>query len=150
MPWRREWQPHSSTVAWEIPWTEESGGLQSIGSQKSQTQLIDWTTTIFLVPPQPSWITISEYSVKNWKWKSLRRVWLFKARILEWVPFSFSRGSSQSRDRTQVSCIAADSLPTKTQGKPMKSWSSIKFTCMRKIESPDSANSQIQAKVFLP
>ena len=24
---------HSSVLAWEIPWTEESGGLQSIGSQ---------------------------------------------------------------------------------------------------------------------
>ena len=25
---------HSSILAWEIPWTEEAGGLQSIGSQK--------------------------------------------------------------------------------------------------------------------
>ena len=25
----------SSILAWEIPWTEESGGLQSMGSQKS-------------------------------------------------------------------------------------------------------------------
>ena len=25
---------HSSILAWEIPWTEESGGLQSVGSQK--------------------------------------------------------------------------------------------------------------------
>ena len=24
--------PHSSTLAWKIPWTEEPGGLQSIGS----------------------------------------------------------------------------------------------------------------------
>ena len=24
---------HSSTLAWEIPWTEEPGGLQSMGSQ---------------------------------------------------------------------------------------------------------------------
>ena len=29
---------HSSTLAWRIPWTEEPGGLQSIGSQ-SQTLL---------------------------------------------------------------------------------------------------------------
>ena len=28
---------HSSVLAWEIPWTEESGGLQSTGLQKSQT-----------------------------------------------------------------------------------------------------------------
>ena len=25
---------HSSIVAWRIPWTEETGGLQSMGSQK--------------------------------------------------------------------------------------------------------------------
>ena len=25
---------HSSILAWGIPWTEESGGLQSMGSQK--------------------------------------------------------------------------------------------------------------------
>ena len=30
---------------------------------------------------------------------------IFQARILEWVAISFSRGSSQPRDRTQVSCI---------------------------------------------
>ena len=24
--------PHSSTLAWKIPWTEEPGGLQSVGS----------------------------------------------------------------------------------------------------------------------
>ena len=28
---------HSSILAWEIPWTEEPGGLQSMGSQKGQT-----------------------------------------------------------------------------------------------------------------
>ena len=31
---------------------------------------------------------------------------ILQARILEWVDFPFSRGSSQPRDRTQVSCIA--------------------------------------------
>ena len=29
---------HSSTLAWEVPWIEELGGLQSMGSQKSWTQ----------------------------------------------------------------------------------------------------------------
>ena len=31
---------------------------------------------------------------------------ILQARILEWVAISFSRGSSQPRNRTQVSCIA--------------------------------------------
>ena len=30
---------HSSILAWEISWTEEPGGLQSMGSPKSQTGL---------------------------------------------------------------------------------------------------------------
>ena len=30
---------HSGILAWEIPWTEEPDGLQSMGSQKSWTQL---------------------------------------------------------------------------------------------------------------
>ena len=34
----------------------------------------------------------------------------YQARILEWVAFPFSRGSSQPGDRTQVSCIAGGSF----------------------------------------
>ena len=38
--------PHSSTLAWKIPWTEEPGGLQSMGSPaKSRTRLSDFTFT---------------------------------------------------------------------------------------------------------
>ena len=33
----KEMAPHYSMLAWKIPWTEEPGGLQSMGSQKSQT-----------------------------------------------------------------------------------------------------------------
>ena len=29
--------PHSSTLAWKIPWMEEPGGLQSMGSLESDT-----------------------------------------------------------------------------------------------------------------
>ena len=37
--------PHSSTVAWKIPWMEEPGGLQSMGSLRSWTRLSDFTFT---------------------------------------------------------------------------------------------------------
>ena len=50
------------------------------------------------------------------KWKSLSRVRLcdsmnytihgiLQARILEWVSYPFSRGSSQSKKRTRIPCI---------------------------------------------
>ena len=31
---------HSSILAWRIPWTEEPGGLQSMGSQKVRHHLV--------------------------------------------------------------------------------------------------------------
>ena len=33
IPWRRKWQP-TPVGSWEIPWTEEPGGLQSMGFQR--------------------------------------------------------------------------------------------------------------------
>ena len=39
---------------------------------------------------------------------------IFQARILEWVASSFSRGCSQTRDRTLVSCIAGRLLLIRT------------------------------------
>ena len=35
----KEMAPHSSTLAWRIPWTEEPGGLLSIGVAQSRTRL---------------------------------------------------------------------------------------------------------------
>ena len=35
--------PHSSTLAWKIPWTEEPGGPQSMGSQRVRH---DWATSL--------------------------------------------------------------------------------------------------------
>ena len=64
----------------------------------------------------------------KWTWKSLSSVWLFvtpstvhgilQARILEWVAFPYSKGSSQPRNRTQVSHIAGGFFTSWTQGKP--------------------------------
>ena len=33
-PLEKEMAAHSSTLAWKIPWTEEPGGLQSMGSKR--------------------------------------------------------------------------------------------------------------------
>ena len=39
----KEMAPHSSTLAWKIPWTEEPGRLQSMGSQRVGH---DWVTSL--------------------------------------------------------------------------------------------------------
>ena len=43
-PLEEEMVTYSSILAWEIPWTEEPGRLQSMGVGKSQTSLSGHTT----------------------------------------------------------------------------------------------------------
>ena len=43
-PWEKEMAAHSSILAWRIPWTEEPGRLQSMGSQRVR---YDWAANIF-------------------------------------------------------------------------------------------------------
>ena len=39
-PLKKEMATHSSILAWEIPWTEEPGGLQSMGLQRVGYNLV--------------------------------------------------------------------------------------------------------------
>ena len=42
---------HSSILAWEIPWTEEPGGLQSMGSQRVRHDLATkQQQSVFMMP----------------------------------------------------------------------------------------------------
>ena len=43
--WEKAMAPHSSALAWKIPWTEEPGGLQSMGSWRIGH---DWATSLSL------------------------------------------------------------------------------------------------------
>ena len=67
--------PHSSTLAWKIPWTEEPGGLQSMGS---------------LRVGHDSVTSLSLFTLMHWRWK--------------WQPTPvFLPGESQGR-RSLVGC----------------------------------------------
>ena len=55
---------HSSTLAWKVPWTEEPGRLQSMGSQ-SQTRLSDFTFTFHFHALEKEMATHS--SVPDWR-----------------------------------------------------------------------------------
>ena len=50
-PLEKEMATHSSILAWKIPWTEKSGGLQSMGSQRVGHDLVTKP------PPSPTYIT---------------------------------------------------------------------------------------------
>ena len=45
---------------------------------------------------------------------------ILQARILEWVAIPFSKGFSQSRDQTLVSCFTGRFFTTEPPGKPTK------------------------------
>ena len=83
-PLEEEMAAQSSILAWRIPGKGEPGGLPSMGLQ-SQTRLKRLSSNSS--PPGSSVHRISQ------------------ARILEWAAISSSRGSSQTRDRTRISCI---------------------------------------------
>ena len=42
-PLEKRMSTHSSIFAWEIPWTEESGGLQSMGSESATAKQLTLT-----------------------------------------------------------------------------------------------------------
>ena len=45
---------HSCIIAWRIPWTEEPGGLQSMGSQRVGQDLTTWHAHTQKTGPSPS------------------------------------------------------------------------------------------------
>ena len=50
---------------------------------------------------------------------------ILQARVVEWVAIPFSRGSSWTRDQTQVSSLQADSLSSEPPGKPLE-WNFVR------------------------
>ena len=56
--------PHSSTLAWKIPWTEDPGRLQSMGPL-SRTRLSDFTSTFHFHALEKAMATHS--SVLDWR-----------------------------------------------------------------------------------
>ena len=54
---------HSRMLAWEIPWTEEPGGLQPIGSQKVRHDLG--------TKPSHAWVYCASFTCSSWSWSQL-------------------------------------------------------------------------------
>ena len=84
-------------------------------TQLKVTSSVPWSNALtHLHPSLPLFMLIapeSESEIRSVVSSSLRSMdytihGILQARILEWVAFPFSRGSSQLKDQTQVSCIA--------------------------------------------
>ena len=117
-PLGKEMATHSSILAWEIPWTEEPGGLQSMKSQKCHARHSDkqqpqampcvkwWEYISFFFFFLGIHFKVAQLCLTLCDPMDYTAKGILQARILEWVAFPFSRGSSQPRDQTQVSCIS--------------------------------------------
>ena len=67
---------------------------------------------------------------------------ILQACILEWVSISFSRGSSQGRDQTQVSALQAHSLPSEPPGS-LRALQCV-FTWKSLVQSPKKSKYDFQ------
>ena len=100
------------------PWRWQKGRHERARKAGFKSQPLRLTSLSLSVShPIPSCLSFLICTLSKRKWKSLSHIWLcncmdytvpgiLQARILDWVAFPFSRGSSQLRDRTQVSHIA--------------------------------------------
>ena len=92
--------PHSSTLAWKIPWTDEPGGLQSMGSLRVGH---DWVTSLSL------------FTFMHW-----RRKWQPTPSVLAWrIPGTEEPGRRPSmglhrvrHDWGDLTAVAAGTLLT--------------------------------------
>ena len=105
---------HSGILAWEIPWTEESGGVQSMGSQRvghrgcipgspGESGLVSRGR---LGSVTQSCLTLCGSMDCSPPGSSVHGV--LQARIPEWVAILFSGGFTRPRDQTGASCTAGD------------------------------------------
>ena len=72
-PLEKEMATHFNICVWEIPWTEESGGLQSMGSKKSQN---NWATK---PPANLGWFDVKIRAIENNFVKNEHKYFCFKS-----------------------------------------------------------------------
>ena len=104
----KEMATHSSILAWRIPWTEEPGGLWSMGSQRLTH---DWATNTFTLNMQESWRAcyFSEFASRHFQkaappWMGeAQSGWLAGRRALP-VPFLFKSLSFSSLSFPSFPC----------------------------------------------
>ena len=129
---------HSGTLAWKIPWTEEPGRLQSMGSQSESESHSIMSASLQSHGLYSPWNSPGQ-NTRMGNLSLLQRIFptqgsnpglpqcrqiLYQLshkgspRTLEWVVYPFSSRSSQPRNQTRVSCIAGRFFTNWAMGKP--------------------------------
>ena len=136
--WRRKWKPTLVFLPEMSPWTEDSGGLQSRGSQRVGH---DWSNlaSLSVTDKLCACMKLQALYSTSTEWSGLPSIascccclvtkshltlcdpldcsppgfsvhGIFQARILKWVAIFFSRESSWPRDQTHISCFGRQIL----------------------------------------
>ena len=84
-PERRKWLPTPAFFPGKIPWTEEPGGLQSMGSHRGRYNLV---TTAAAAKSRQSYLTLCDPIDGSPPGSAVPGI--LQARTLEWVAISFS------------------------------------------------------------
>ena len=95
-PLEREMLIYSSVLAWNIPWREETGGLQFMWLQESDACMRAKSLQSCSTLCGPMDCSPPGSSVHG----------ILQTRILEWVAMPSSRASSQPRDQTHISYVS--------------------------------------------
>ena len=98
--------PFSTNQSWQ-PWAVQLPGISPPGSMVA-----------FQIPRKEVKVKVTQSTLCDPINYTVRGI--LQARILKWVAFPFSSGSSQPRDRTRSPALQADSLPAEPQRKPLK------------------------------
>ena len=87
---------HSSILAWKIPWTEEPGGLQSMGSQRVRHDLATEHARRHALTHAISWIHLSYVTLNEGSQmrKAVHRV----------TPFGDHSGNGRTGRRKRTNC----------------------------------------------
>ena len=100
---------HSSALAWRIPWTEESGGLQSMGSQRAGH---DWA--------QPS--AVGVLSTESVCWGLWFRIWNGIWMVCYWKPLGRLTRASRARGPWVQLALTTQAGVSKAQPQTKLGW----------------------------
>ena len=102
IPWSRTWKPTPVFLPGKFHRQRRLVDYSPWGHKESDTEKLKWTELTLVLRLASMSFDHMGYSLPG---SSVHGI--FQARILEWVSISFSRRSSQPRDRTLVSYIAS-------------------------------------------
>ena len=118
MHWRRKWNPLQQSCL-ENPRDRGAWWAAIYGVAQSQTRLMRLSSSSSSSSAQSLSCVRVSVTPRTAALQSPLSMGICQARILEWVAYPFSRGSSPPRNQIRSPALQANSLPAELRGKPI-------------------------------